>query len=107
MTVFGVHQKKQIRPEWRYAGKPHARFDEGEQGETCSLLYPFMPFMLAARCRYGRRCHEKAAHGVRAAGAGGSPRLSAVAGHFREGGTADPRVVVSNGRIVRNGMPHF
>jgi hypothetical protein len=22
------------------AGKPHARFDEGGQGETCSLLYP-------------------------------------------------------------------
>ena len=22
------------------AGKPHARFDEGGQGDTCSLLYP-------------------------------------------------------------------
>jgi len=22
------------------AGKPHARFDEGGQGNTCSLLYP-------------------------------------------------------------------
>jgi hypothetical protein len=25
------------------AGKPHARFDEGGQGETCSLLYPPSP----------------------------------------------------------------
>ena len=25
------------------AGKPHARFDEGGQGETCSLLYPLSP----------------------------------------------------------------
>ncbi len=25
------------------AGKPHARFDEGGQGETCSLLYPELP----------------------------------------------------------------
>jgi len=25
------------------AGEPHARFDEGGQGYTCSLLYPFSP----------------------------------------------------------------
>ena len=24
------------------AGKPHARFDEGGQVRTCSLLYPFL-----------------------------------------------------------------
>jgi hypothetical protein len=28
------------------AGKPHARFDEGGQGETCSLLYPELSLKL-------------------------------------------------------------
>lgn len=43
---MNVNQKNNAKLT-HLAGKPHARFDEGGQARTCSLLYPKM-----FRCYY-------------------------------------------------------